>query len=135
MLQHHGGSGLARGGHDSCSVHDPLAEAQVRIVVVALAVVVVHVQVAQVCTRVVEPVIQAAADAGVPDVEDESEPMEVEVAGMGEVRAPGSRHVLDDDLHPQFVLPRAQRLEGAVQLGDHGGVARTNVRAPVGWTT
>ncbi len=47
VLEHHGGAGGARGGHHGRRVDHAVAQPQVRVVVVALAVVVVHVQVAQ----------------------------------------------------------------------------------------
>jgi len=132
VLEHHGGAGVACGGHDGGRVDHAVAQAEVRVVVVALAVVVVHVQVAQPRARVVQPVVQAAADAGVPDVEDEPEAAQVEVAGVREVAPAGARHVLDHDVDAVLVLPGGEGLERAVQLGDHGRVAGLDLRVPVG---
>ena len=132
VLEHHRGAGGARGGHHGRRVDHAGAQPQVGVVLVALAVVVVHVQVAQGRARVVEPLVEAAADAGVADVEDEAEAAQVQVAGVREVRHPGARHVLHDDLHAELVLPDEQRLERAVERGDHGRVARLDLGAPVG---
>ena len=68
VLEHQRGSGSACRGHDGRGVDHALAQAEVRVFVVALSVVVVQVQVAQRSARVVQPLIQTAADAGVADV-------------------------------------------------------------------
>ena len=111
----------------------PAPSAQVRIVGVAFAVVVVHVQVAQRRPRVGQPLVEAAADAGVADVEDEAEAAQVEVAGMREVRHARRRACSrrrsrrrSSSCHSRSVL------EGAVERRDHGRVARRDRRAPVG---
>jgi hypothetical protein len=132
VLEDDGGSGRARNGQHSRRVDHPLAEAQVWIVVVALAVVVVQVEMSQGCLRAGQPVLETAADARVADVEDEAEALEVEVAGAREVGLPGAGHVLDDDRDAALGLHLEERFERALERRDDGRVARRGIGVPVG---
>ncbi len=99
---------------------------------VTAAVVVVQVDVTQADVRLLEPLVEAAADVGVAHIQDETQTAEVEVARVREVRPPCARHVLDRDDDARLVLPGVERLEGALETLRDGGVARRDVGVPVG---